>query len=494
MFISCYTTSVMSGKNTHKIEEIRRRLEVQENLIQELTATLELAQRKYDTLKDELATYEEPTQINNFPPEILSIIFGYFIRENPMDIVSLLLIRKGWYHMIMDDLLIWSTIVLVVPDDCWDLMHWVKGAKAFVTKCIELSRSSPLEIYLDFERLQTTKEQLIDRMIWGFSNLPETADSPPHHSLISYWLDKVDCDELVRSFPAAKVCCPENIISLLDHLTPSIQRWRAYHIVFPDDPVLAPMIHESEFIDPFPNLYSLSIIGPRSVGDSFESTALPFPTVKHLSINTSGDSRAIHAAPSSLDSLSIIAIADTEFIRQLSRLGQLRKLTLNASALHYTQEPTRHVFDVLSLPLLEELTLNDGFRPVNNVEFRLPCLRLLILDWPWKWTADQTIPEIQPHKVCWTAKWSSHRWSRRNAPKSPDDIQLAKVSLKALLLHFTGSQDLMIPYYMKEALVGLIRELASDQRLPTTWKKMSFYNGHESLQVSKIITSTDLDL
>ena len=472
----------MSGNIPNKIGEIRHQLAAQERLLEELKRSLEAAQCKYDRLKNKLAAYQSSTSVQGFPPEILSIIFGFTLSENPKHISRLLPVCRDWYEILVNHPQMWNVIQLEVPDDCWDILSWVEGARAYVRRCLELSHSTLLEVSLDFKLLQTIREQLISRLHSGFYNLPKTMRTKPDHYLLSSFLGSLDYWELENDHDTIMECQPEHILDLIDDLVRCSHRWKSLHVNFPSDKRMAEEVRR-RVVGPWPNLTRLSFNDPHNLEQFLERTSpLCLPELGHLSLSTyGGDSRPLQHFPPSLYSISILTIVDAKFVRILSRFTQLRKLEL--INIGWAHEMRLDIVDTLSLPLLEELTLNNGFRPVNTVQFHLPRLARLVVAWSWR-AVQETIPVLNPSHVYWKASWCI--WTEHDIPSTPGDFQVAKVFLKKILLQFTRTQDLNVPAYMRDILFTLVRELASWECLPSAWQTMSFHRGQESVEIVEI--------
>jgi hypothetical protein len=238
-------------KTSDRIKQVQKRLDEEFERITELKSLLTAAEKQVERLQGELAEYQAadtPSPINDCPPEILSMIFKLSIVGSPEYAAQLLLVCQEGYNLIINDLQMWKTISIYVPDEEWDILSWAESTRDFVTTCLERSGSARLNIELDFTCLQTTKKQFIDRMHEGFWGIPSSSRSDVDHDFISAYLGMLDYDPLIEGLDASFDCMPDHALDLIDDLVGSegevMERWDSFIISFPalDPNEFTPMI------------------------------------------------------------------------------------------------------------------------------------------------------------------------------------------------------------------------------------------------------------
>jgi len=89
----------------------------------------------------------------------------------------------------------WNTIEFSAPAQ-WDMLSWSNSTCLYVESCVERSRAMGLNIDLNFLSLQTTEEQLVERLHYGFFYLPSSSQTEVSSDLIREWLGVLDYGDL----------------------------------------------------------------------------------------------------------------------------------------------------------------------------------------------------------------------------------------------------------------------------------------------------------
>jgi hypothetical protein len=178
--------AAVSGNNheiRNKIKQVQELLDQEIERVNDLKKLLSIAEEKVTRLTGELDEYHAritPTPINSCPAEILSMIFRLSITEDydSRHMGRLLLVYKRWYTLVVNDPQMWNTVNISTPTR-WDMRSWSDSTRLYVKSCIERNRATSLSINLNFILLQTTKQQLVERLRYGFFN---------SHHVLQQWM------------------------------------------------------------------------------------------------------------------------------------------------------------------------------------------------------------------------------------------------------------------------------------------------------------------
>lgn len=466
-----------------QINRIKISLEQETHWLKQLKNLVANSERTVKRLKKNLASCEAavaivpPAFINKCPPEILSMIFKFSIVGNPQNIQRLLLVCKRWHNFILQDPQMWNTIHIRVPNDEWDVESWALSTSSFVKCCLERSRSTLLDLELDFTYMRTSRQQLIDRLdaTCGF----ETDDD----GVLRDWLASLDYDDLLDHDDLIGSCGPEHAVDLIDELIgPAgeiMERWGSLKILFPtyfENETLLLGIW-SKLIYPAANLSSIYLeeLDHLDDADPDEGTFLVpyFPKITCLTISDlrNWDTR-LSFIPASLQRLSAETNLEPAFLRQLARFNQLTCLTLRGIYRSRVDDGNHSTPHSISLPLLQELVFVGHFKGLETIQFNLPKLETLTLQWGY---SPLTQPNVRPSRVRWEP-------SELIFPRAPD----VKSYMRILLLHYTDSEDVCVPLSIKGIILDLLKELENEGTLPKTWRILSFHD--DGLEIVENLT------
>jgi F-box-like len=380
-----------------KIKRVQELLDQEIERVNDLKNLLLIAEEKVTQLKGELDEYHAritPTPINSCPAEILSIIFRISIPEdaNVRHMGHLLLVCKRWYTLVVNDPQMWNTINIFAPAQ-WDMRSWSYSTRLYVESCIERSRATRLNINLDFTLLQTTKEQIIKRLCYGFAHFPPSAQTDIEYDVVEDWLNNLDYEELEDDTNTTVECLPNHAIQLIAELVGVdeniMQRWESFTLWFPDDVELLRAVWEQLAPNTI-NVSRLHLIGSflDDLSESYveEHDALPklhLPQVKDLRIDAlPGWDRFLSFDPSSLHKLSVSTLFEKDFCSEIGRFDQLRTLTLLSNVWDEPIATDEDLPNSIYLPMLQELVLVGCFTNLDAVKFDLPRLERLVVDDP----------------------------------------------------------------------------------------------------------------
>jgi hypothetical protein len=472
----------MSRSTSHNGKETTGTSQKIEGRAEDPTVYLGASKGEDACTKDKATVHQAPSStpafINNCPPEVLAIVFKLAISGNPTHVRRILLVCKQWHHLVTDDPQMWNVINLTVPEACWDIRGWARSVRQFVKKSLERSQPAPLDISLDFGYLKTTRQQIaikLDNSIW---DLPGAA----HPEVIQRRIQKLREHDDEGPGSRLMVCEPEHALDLINELVGpngiSTARWRTLDVVFPIGDIASRLWNL--LIYPFPNLYRVSFVKLSRLGTidwGAKHAFNYFPQVEQLHLDVDGDFNIFSLFPISLRNLSVRTAFGSEFPRQLSRFTQLRILSINAG-MGKLKDRTKVR---LSLPLLQDLNLVGNFQPTISLEFDVPQLTHLLIEWSWRWKFTKNMPSVQPSYL---------RWAPIDEPQGESDFELAQKSMRDFLLHFTTTGHFTAPHHMRAILFQLVKELSLEGSLAPAWKTLSFRNGWEiveTVEVSEVV-------
>jgi hypothetical protein len=462
----------MTRKSPEKDEGIIIASQEEEEEVKEPKENLEVIQEpsEDDVTIHRMVTTMTPDFINNCPSEILAIVFKLAVSDNPTHVRRILLVCKHWYNLVINDPQMWNVIILRVPEDCWDVRGWARSTRQFVRKSLQRSQSALLEIKLDFDYLQTTRQQIaikLDNSIW---DLPGAADP----EVIQRRIQKLRENDPQEPGSRLMVCEPDHALELVNDLVgPNgtfTTRWRTLEVIFPMGDTAWRLWNL--ILHPFPNLSrvsfsKLSRLGTMNWGAKDSSDY--FPQVEQLRLDVDGNSTIFSLFPLSLRNLAVRTTFGSEFPRQLSRFTQLRALSINAG-MGKLKDGTEVR---LSLPVLQELSFAGNFQPAVPMQFDAPQLTHLLIEWSWRWKLTKSVPSLRPAYL---------QWAPRDEPQGKGEFALAQNFMHGLLLHFTATEHFTAPNHMQDTLLELVKELSPDGFLTTAWKTLSFHNGQEVVE------------
>ena len=468
-----------------KIKETKRWLKKQKKQINDLKGLLKIAKQDFSRLKDELATYKAaraPSPINACPPEILSMIFKLSVTETPERVNCLLLVCRRWHNLVINDPQMWNVISIQVPRGEWDISSWAQSTRSFLATCLKRSRSAGLHVKFDFAFLQTAQEQIVLQFAKAFSSILSSRD----RNILENWLYGLEYDDLLEHLDASINCQPTNAVSLIHLLTDPcdgvLGRWESLTIQGPvlnDDSMLAWLIWGSITRGSL-NLSSLEVMNLdlRALEEAYGDLPIPtlhLPCLETLKIDIlSGLNRYISLDPLTMQVLVARISFGTDCLLQLAWLSQLTHLTIMAC--HLSEPIDFSTSKRISLPLLQELTLEWIPLFLDTVEFDLRSLRSLNLHWSGE-TTPAHVRTVQPSRVCWEA--GPIRMS----------VKALKTTLQGFLLHYTNSEELVVPLPAKKVLIKLLKRLSVKGKLPSKWRFVSFqWDSLETLSIDDIVS------
>jgi hypothetical protein len=479
----------------HKIKQVQELLDQEIERVNDLKNLLSIAEEKVTQLKRELDEYHAriaPTPINGCPLEILSMIFRLSIPEcdTIRHMGHLLLVCKRWYTLVVKDPQMWNTIIFSTPMQ-WDMRSWSDSTRLYVESCVERSRATSLNINLNFFLLQTTKEQLIERLHYGFFQLPFCTPTEGEGDLVEDWLGNLDYEGLEDDVDTTFNCLPNHAIELIEKLAgvdeAIVERWESFTLWFPPGNHLFSAIWE-QLAPKTINLSRLHLIGLcwDDLCDSYaeDDDAIPIlnlPQVKDLMIRTLyGWDRFLSFDPSSLHKLSVNTSFEEEFFLEIGRFDQLRTLTLSPGNYLLMAKGCPHR---IYLPVLQELVLLGYFINLDAVKFDLPRLKRLVIEWGITLSSVQyTMPMVQPSEVHWALV--NERYADEDPAKAADTV------IRSFLLHYTSSDCFSVTSLLKGNALKVLKVLSTEGVLPTKWRTVSFHDkcgSVERIQIDNIV-------
>jgi len=486
-----------------KIKQVQELLDQETERVNDLKNLLSIAEEKVTQLKGELDEYHAritPTPINSCPAEILSMIFRLSIpeRDNIRHMGRLLLVCKQWYTLVMNDPQMWSTIKILAPAQ-WDMRFWSDSTRSYVESCIERSRTTGLNIDINFSSLQSTKEQLIERLHYGFFHLRSSSQTEVDHEFIDEWLDGLDYEELEDDTETTVDCLPDHAIELIEKLVgvdeDVMRRWEGFILWFPSRSTRLFSAIWEQLAPKTINVSRLHLIGVSwyalhrnydyNSEDGETIPILSLPQVKDLRTGALyGWDRFLSFDPSSLHKLSVDGSLEKGFFEEIGRFDQLRILTLSPSMGNNYLLMAKNRPHRIYLPVLQELVLLGYFRTLDAVKFDLPRLKRLVVELGMGVSSIQyTMPTVQPPEVHWVPLGESYS-------REEDVLGLADKAIRRFLLHYTSSDCFSVTDFLKDNAMEVLKVLSTEWVLPPRWRTVSFHDksgGVERIQIDNIV-------
>lgn len=481
------STNYISGYIVEIKQELARKIAQLEDLQQLVLSTeQEVEQLKGRLIQHELAKTLSTRTIDRCPPEILSIIFKYFILDQPSHVRRLLLVCRRWYDLVVQDPQMWNIIRVTVPEQEWNIESWKQSIQPFIKTCLERSRSAHLQVDLDFTNLQGPREQIMDKLDQGFWKSSEEAALEDGDALLLEWLGSLDYDDILDQEFVAK-CVPDHVFCLIDLIVGqdgrNMERWQSLKIAFPIAPELSLLIWP-KLMRPTPSLSDIQFIHSGHLRDLGSNDPLPF--FESTQCARVGDFADWHTFsrmfPTSLRELTVGISSELAFFRGLTSFTNLTKLCVKS--IFGTIDGV--VGDcAISLPVLREFQLVGKFSSVlEKIEFHFPTLEEFVLEWgayvhvqtkPW-------LPAVHASRLRW------------NVGNTPIDLitDVSKGVLRTILHRYTNTKGLCVPAFVKTVLLGLLKEIFDDGILCNSWEVVSFHDMSgilETVRVKDIVGS-----
>ena len=452
--------------------EVKKKIEAltrARGLVKKFTKKLQAAQKECDWLEKELAGYLDATApVHACPPEVLSVIFQFYLKENPRMLRLLMLVCRRWYNIVVNDPTLWAKIRIRIDENDSDYKQLALEESLYTKACLQRSQSCLLDINIDLVFLQHTSTRVVRSMNEHIKKLLG-ADSHIADN-VEDWIEQLD----VERFDLLAINADGNPSYILDVIKTLVgnngehmSRWSILGLSLPafdkqlafqvwrlfegETPNLTHLAVDkvgyaydnlgSQFSCAFPNLSAIKflIAGPAP---NLDFLALSFEILEHLVVVTD------IGKPGSLD---------------LNRFQWLR--VLNIICPPHVSSPwvsdTTPPATYLSLSHLKSLTFSGCFTNINSVQFDLPALTDLALDTSQYGPSD--ISHQLPNINAPTIWWKFHA----------DDGSLNLVFillLKLVLVHFKQSHTLYVHSSMSNHLISAIRALELQGQWPGNWE------------------------
>jgi hypothetical protein len=378
-------------------------------------------------------------------------------------------------------------LIKILAPAQWNMRSWSDSTRSYVESCVERSCATSLNINLNFILLQTTKEQLIERLRWGFFQLPSCTPAEDGGELIEDWLGNVYYGDLEDDIDTTFDCLPNYAVELIAKLAgvdeDVMERWESFTLWFPSAIQLCSAIWE-QLAPKTISLSRLHLIGLcwNYLCESYaeDDKAVPklcLPQVKDLRIGALyGWDRFLSFDPSSLHKLSVNTGFEMQFFSEIGRFDQLRTLTLLPSISYGHSVMDRYLQNRIYLPVLQELVLLGDFMDLGAVKFDLPRLKRLVIGWTVNlFSISYTMPMVQPSEV---------HWAPVKEPSYTDE-DLAKVVdavIRSFLLHYASSDCFSVPSFFKYNALNVLKVLSREGLLQPKWRTVSFHNKSGSIE------------
>lgn len=420
--------------------EIREKLDalrVCQALIRDLNQRLRNAQRNLNKLETELALYHASVApIQDCPPEVLSIIFEFYLGSNPLRIRSLMLVCQVWYDILVTNPLFWTDIPISFQGN-GSIHQSLPSANRYLVTCCQNSAQVLLDLTLDFSHLTFSLKHGV---------ITKTSKSS-----VRYAHQPIDSMHFIPS--------------LLEGCPNVIERCRSITLIFPDSEMLCLDIWRSLHSNA-QNLANLSI---SSVGHAYNSARESFvggfgnlSSLKSLTLDEVPDMRFLPISCSLIEELELCTDLGRSGHLDLDRFTALETLTILHTTHRWSAESTTPT-SLLSLPNLRQLFLIGNFTAINNVTFSLPKLeRVYIQQTSGDRVSRPELPNLNVLNVGWSnLDCQTGLWSHGS-----------RAQLKKVLTHFINSEALTVPARSKKTLVAILEKFERHGSVPGSWKKV----------------------
>jgi F-box-like len=210
-------------------------------------------QKQCKLLEKELATENRHVgNIRAIPPEILSIIFGFYVKETPSRIRRLMLVCKQWCDIAINNPQLWTSITIEADLYAGDFQDGSERLRPFIQACVLRSGIALLHIDLDFRYISPWDQHVEEKLAFTLLNL-----FPEGEEEISQWVQEQDWSWCMEHGDADPPGHHNHLLDLLYNLGPK-SRWGSLRLACPDDTGLAVEIW-AILAGNMPNLTSLSI-------------------------------------------------------------------------------------------------------------------------------------------------------------------------------------------------------------------------------------------
>jgi F-box-like len=422
-------------------------------------------QKQCTLLEEELAGENRHVgSVRAMPPEILSIIFGFYVKAKPRLIRRLMLVCKQWHDVAINNPQLWTSIGIEAGLYDGEFQYGAKRLRPFVRACVQRSGTALLHIDLDFGFFSSWDQHVERELISTLSNLFPEAEGE-----IYQWVHEQDWSWCMENGDGDPPGHHNHLLELLHDLGPK-SRWGSLKLVCPDDADLAAEIW-AILVGDTPNLTSLSI-SEWPLLDFSEEQDMTFSNLSSLKSLKVSDIEILQFLdlPSSLETLEVQAMFDEADIETLNRLAGLRTLKI-LPLFDYASSPTK-VSIPLNLSELRNLHLLKPLSGTAQIKYKLPALQDLFLVGRF---AD-SLPDVQPAHVHWELPCASGG-------------KLSPVAEK-ILTKYPRAKRMTVNLYTKVAVLDAVTRLKHAGRLSTELHTLIFENG--SGVVDEVIRVDDI--
>jgi hypothetical protein len=458
-----------------KIEELLKSMKKAQTHIENLSEQLNTAKSEYNRLELKWENYKASiAPIRSCPPEVLSMIFHFYLRENPRLVRRLLLVCKQWYSLVVNDPQMWNRISVTVPNE-WDIESTAVPIERRIKCCLQRSGTLLLELDLDLSNLRSAEDTIIEKIRTSV-NHNDFVDDFATWDTIYDWSHGLDLDELMTSPLIATTYTPMSIFKVVQQLVGDrgeiMARWGSLKLQLPEPDIVMDIWRV--FAWPAPNLRRMVIRCNEDMGEYADELAVGFPEIpslKHLDIFDTDSLEFLKLEGSSLESLIIYRGVQDWNLFGLSRFTELRRLEVTD---FYQRFGDVERFTV-HLPKLRHLILNGIIKDLDAVDFRVPVLYTVAL-LRRGYGGFHPLPELQSRHV---------RWKKGGAP-SPWSPTMLLEEMKRILVQFDKAAKVTIDQFARSALIETIQSLYANGELPSALETIAVErpNGEEIIPVA----------
>ena len=415
-----------------------------QTLVSDLKSKLRLAQQECRRLEKEFDRYQASipsiAPIRTCPPEILSIIFQFYLLKNPRLIRRLLLVCRKWYKLVVNDPRMWNRIFVTIGDD-WDVKCTAKSIKRRINVCLRRSATLLLDLNLDFGGLRSSGDRILERISDCLVEDVENEDWDDFRESL-YGLN-LDEDKL----PPISICLAEHALQVARILVGKnnrlMKRWGGLQIILPDDILMIVPVWELLCRGHTPNLTSLSIeFGEATCVEKLVDGFPDLSALKHFATNIQ-DLDFLPLNHSTLESLVICTGVHGWESLHLSRFTHLQYLEFNW--MWNDRHGSVEDFEV-TLPHLQQLSFTGNVHWLDRVKFHVPVLQYLRF-------IDRTVILRDIH-LCVFPNLVALRvhWSKKTICEVQKDWPDAALEseMRMLLDHFKDAKHFTFSHFAKE--------------------------------------------
>ncbi|KAG8863057.1 hypothetical protein FRC20_010884 [Serendipita sp. 405] len=397
------------------------------------------------------------------PNEIIIEIFKYLVEDGSHHVRSLLFVNKHFNALVTSTPSLWCNIYIQFNKRLEESNHL---SARYVQSCLKYSRSTLLNVYLDFPEVPWPSKYVGSR-------LKSLMDEIPRHSgLIELAIDAIarsDVNEDFESYAFEGSEVDELAKEIIGVEGIHMCRWKMFKLSLPYMGSWIGRAIWDLFEYPTPNLEIMELIGFIITDIAISGIGFPdLAAIRHLTLPPG----LLWLMPVPYHLLKTLVVEYTPGGALMSALGNctsLQELTINRidGGLPITWN--------ITFPLLKMLSLSGQIWGLENITFETPRLESLKLS---DTDVELGLPAVQARSVFCELRQNSTFHSKESY-------------LHHLLTEIKGMEELTIDFGVLEEIIPTVRKMVSkrDAAIVPSLRAIRFVDGEEQLDVIHIPTN-----